>query len=118
MKKKKANNVITFRLTDDEFLPIKTAIEKTNITKTEICRSIFLSEKFTFEVKENKPIEYSKLVFIFNKTSNNINQLAKNINTASKLGIVNNQQFSQLLNKLIIIESILDNTLKGIDNDN
>ncbi|TLS73439.1 plasmid mobilization protein [Photobacterium damselae] len=112
-KKEQKTQVITFRLTESEYEPFKKIFENSDLSKSEFFRHMFLTSKdnYTFEVKENKPIDYSKLLFINNKISNNINQIAKRLNTDSKSGIITQRSYNLAINNLISIESQLKRVL-------
>lgn len=114
-KKAKATNLVSFRLTDEEYQPIKNAIENSTLTKTEICRAVFLNQQFTFNLKQSKPVDYNKLIFIFNKASNNINQIAKVVNTENQKGTLTDEKFNAILNKLITLESYLNGFIESTD---
>lgn len=108
MKPKENKNIpISFRLTDSEFKPYKDVLDRTSLTKTEFFRGVFLDKKYTFNVNEKRPVEYDRLVFLFNKTSNNINQIAHKLNGAYKGGVVSEKVYVESLNNLISIERLL-----------
>ncbi|QBY45619.1 hypothetical protein QE197_20035 (plasmid) [Arsenophonus nasoniae] len=58
--------------------------------------------------------KYDRLLFYFNKTSNNINQIAKQINTAYQDGMITEQR---LIRWLTTLNTISDNLLSGIEHD-
>ncbi|MGF1871970.1 MobC family plasmid mobilization relaxosome protein [Photobacterium indicum] len=108
----KRTELVSFRLTKDEYRPYKLIVEKTDLSKSDLFRRVFLSKDLTFNVKENKPIDYTRLVFYFNKSSNNINQIAHKINEAHRSGVVSERLYTDTLNRLITIERLLK---KGLD---
>ncbi|MFA0073428.1 plasmid mobilization relaxosome protein MobC [Vibrio cyclitrophicus] len=113
MKPKENRSVpISFRLTESEFEPYKYVLAKTELTKTDFFRSVFLNKQYTFNVNEKRPVEYDRLLFLFNKTSNNINQIAHKLNGAYRGGIVSEKVYVESLNNLISIERLLKG---GID---
>lgn len=103
----KKTELISFRLTKSEFKPYKQIIETTSLSKTEFFRKIFLSGKYEFHVNECKPKEYKKIIFLLNKSSNNLNQLARKLNQTHKTGIVSESLYKETLNRLISIESLM-----------
>ena len=105
MTKKENRTVpISFRLTESEFGPYRKVLESTELTKTDFFRSVFLERKYTFHVNERRPVEYGRLLFLFNKSSNNINQIAKKLNNAYRVGVINEKIYVETLNNLITIE--------------
>lgn len=109
---KKRTELISFRLTEKEFKPYKLIIDKTDLSKTDLFRQVFINKKLVFNVKENKPVDYNNLIFYFNKTSNNINQIAHKLNEAYRAGIVTERLYIDALNKLITIERLFK---KGLE---
>lgn len=105
--KEKRSESISFRLTPTEFLPYKRILEITDLNKTDFFRSVFLSKQYSFTVKENKPIEYKKLLFLVSKSSNNINQIAHRLNLDSNKGIITQHSYNIALNRLKVIEDQL-----------
>ncbi|RMT27412.1 Relaxosome component, partial [Pseudomonas savastanoi] len=58
-------------------------------------------------LKAAKPQDYHRLLFFYNKTSNNINQLAHKVNSAHRNGIISEKTYTLWLNKLTAIEALL-----------
>lgn len=109
--KEKKDVPISFRLTKSEYEPYKDILEKTDLSKTDFFRGVFLQKQYTFNVQECKPVEYGKLIFIFNKTSNNINQIAKRLNAENKEGIISQRSYNIAINELITMQSQLKRIL-------
>lgn len=85
MSKKK--NVITFRLSDEEFEPFIKAMDiLKNQNRSEFFRDLVVSNFDLNEVDKRKTEYYKGLLFYFNKASNNINQVAKRIHQESLKG--------------------------------
>ncbi len=69
---------------------------------------------------ENKS-DIRRIIFLLNKTSNNINQIAKGINIANLSNRVNDNMYIQVLTKLSLIQNDFKtfyNLVKNIKNDN
>lgn len=103
----KKTRVLTLRVTEDDFAEIDKKLEATGMTVSEFLRDVFLNSKVTFNVKETKPRDYHRLLFICNKASNNINQLAHNANAAHRRGILSESVYIKFLNSLVNIEALL-----------
>ena len=85
MSKKK--NVITFRLSDEEFEPFIKAMDiLKNENRSEFFRELVVSNFDLNEVDKRRTEYYKGLLFYFNKASNNINQIAKRIHLESLKG--------------------------------
>ncbi|HGJ5865850.1 MAG TPA: plasmid mobilization protein [Arsenophonus nasoniae] len=113
VKKIERKNVISLRLTDEEFLPLKRIIDTIEISKSDFFRLFILNRVNELPVtKVRKPPELKKLIFYFNKASNNLNQLTKRINIDYQSGILSEETYLRYLNSLI---NIRDTFVNGID---
>jgi len=81
----------TLRFSQSEFELIQQQLEKSNITFSDFARSAILKKKIKL------PIE-KKLLYELNKIGNNLNQIARSVNTDNKV---------QILSKLVDIENLL-----------
>lgn len=106
-------NMVSFRLTDEEYAPFKEIIETMNVSKSEFFRMMILGQVAEIpQLETRKPPEYDRILFLVNKTSNNINQIAKQINIAFKENTITEKQLVEWYRKLSIIT---DNLMMGID---
>jgi CRISPR/Cas system CSM-associated protein Csm3 (group 7 of RAMP superfamily) len=103
----KKNRVLHFRVTEADYAEFDEKLKQTGMTASEFFRDVFLNSKITFNVKQAKPVDYHKLVFIYNKAGNNINQLAHKVNADHRRGIISESIHLKWLNKLASIESLL-----------
>ena len=105
--------VISFRLTKDEYEQFNDAISQSGLKRGPFFKGLVLSKSnVVVQAVETKTVD-RKLVFLFNKISNNINQLAKNSNRAHLTGLINTTHYKLLLNRLINIEDLLNNMIKN-----
>ncbi|KEJ68997.1 bacterial mobilization family protein [Escherichia coli 5-366-08_S1_C1] len=63
-------------------------------------------------LKQKRPVEYRELLRLFNKSSNNINQIAKKINTEYRNGFISESTYLRYLNVLV---NIRDAFVAGIN---
>lgn len=114
MKKDNKNIHITFRLTESEYAPFKEVIDTLGLSKSEFFR-LLLTKQLDPDIHNKINSEkYDRLLFYFNKTSNNINQIARQINAAYKGGMITDQR---LIRWLTVLNTISDNFLSGIEYD-
>ncbi|HGZ7314678.1 TPA: relaxosome protein [Vibrio parahaemolyticus] len=112
MPKKENRTVpISFRLTESEYSPFKLILETTELTRTEFFRRVFLNNEYYFDVKEKPSQDYERLLFLFNKTSNNLNQVAHKLNSAYRGDVVSEKVYLETLNNLVSIERLLRGAL-------
>ena len=111
-EKENRNNHVTLRLTYAEYEPFKQAMEALGQSKSEFFR-LQLTAKLNPEIHNKKrDRQYIELIRLFNKTSNNMNQIAKQFNTLAKSGTITEHQALLCLNAL---NRISDNLLNGLD---
>ena len=75
-------------------------------------RAVFMDKSDKIFLPKAKTSEAKKVLFFANKTSNNLNQLAKKFNTHDKQGLVNKSLYHSVLNRLIAIEGLFKSALK------
>lgn len=113
MKEKKNKSVmIGLRLTNEEFAKFEPVIQATGLGKSEFFRLIILGN-FDPGVNNNvKKNNQRELLRLFNKSSNNLNQIAKKINTEYRNGFISESTYLRYLNILI---NIRDAFVRGVD---
>ncbi|MHB9331397.1 DUF6290 family protein [Phytobacter ursingii] len=105
-------HVISVRLTEEEYEPFKKILESTEISKSEFFRLVLLNRLSDLPTKPKVTTDYKKCLFYFSKTSNNINQIAKRINTDANKGKVTDATYRRVMNTLISISNLLSGVLK------
>lgn len=115
MEKESATIHIQTRLTPTEYKPFKIVIENFGIKNAELFRKVILSnEKNMVKVSGSAQESYAqkRMIFLANKTSNNINQIAKRLNQAYRGGVVSERNYLQVMNDLIGVRSAFE---KGVN---
>lgn len=110
--KENKGRVVSFRLSEEEFAPFKERMQKANLNQSKFFRETFLQANPVFEEASK---EYERLLFYFNKTSNNLNQLAHGANRAWNRGIISEQVYRRFLNELISIRELLNAGVNNAD---
>lgn len=98
----KKDIVISVRLTESEYSFYKSLIDESGETKSSFFRKLILNHNQPIELKKKKTksIDYKKILFVFNKASNNINQIAKILNTHAKSGNLDDKKLPLIFNML------------------
>ncbi|WP_104024578.1 plasmid mobilization relaxosome protein MobC [Vibrio hyugaensis] len=112
MEKESATIHIQTRLTPSEYKPFKNVIENFDIKKAELFRKIILSnEKNMVEVSGSaqETDAQKRMIFLANKASNNINQIAKKLNQAYRGEVVSERNYLKIMNELIGVRSAFEN---------
>lgn len=114
MGKNNKDVVISFRLKQDEFEPFKALLEKSDKTKSEFFRDVFLSKQqnINLTLNERKPVDYYNILRVVNKSGNNLNQIAKSFNSAHIANIISERVYLKGLNLLVSINDHLKRALK------
>jgi hypothetical protein len=99
--------VVTFRLSQSEFSPYEKLIKDSGLKKSRVMREVFIAKSGKTSLPKTQTKDSKRLLFLANKTSNNINQLARKLNMDYNNGIVNEKTYTLLLNNLINIERSL-----------
>lgn len=105
-------HVISVRLTEEEYEPFKKILESTEISKSDFFRLVLLNRIADLPSKPKVTTDYKECLFYFNKTSNNLNQIAKRINIDAKKGNVTDTTYRRFMNTLISISNLLSGALK------
>lgn len=111
-EKNNKSNHVTIRLTDAEYEPFRLAMEAMGKRKSEYFRMHLTGKLTAVMPNEANKKELKELIRLFNKTSNNMNQIAKRFNTLAKDGVITERQALLCLNSL---NRISENMLNGID---
>lgn len=110
--RKGKSRVITLRLKEDEYAKFEQILCDTGISKSDFFRLLILG-KFNPNVHNKiKKDNHREMLRLFNKASNNINQIAKKINTEYRNGFITENTYLRYLNVLI---NIRDAFVRGVD---
>ncbi|EOK1630813.1 plasmid mobilization protein [Shigella sonnei] len=106
-------HVISLRLTDEEYLSFHEYFTSLEVSRSEFFRMVILNRLDDIPtLKQKRPVEYRELLRLFNKSSNNINQIAKKINTEYRNGFISESTYLRYLNVLV---NIRDAFVAGIN---
>lgn len=114
-EQKTRNRVLSFRLSDEEFAAFDEKLKASGMSKSKFFREVFLNSKVAFNVKAGPPREYHKLLFFYNKSSNNLNQIAHRLHRAYRGGIVSERLYRKVMNALVAIHGILLAGVSDVD---
>ncbi|MCR9998686.1 MobC family plasmid mobilization relaxosome protein [Vibrio alginolyticus] len=114
MEKESASIHVQARLTPSEYAPFKKLIEITGTKKATLFRHVILSNKnnVVYLGRSSEEEAKKRMVFLANKASNNLNQIAKRLNQAYRSEVVREQHYTRMMNELIGLRSAFE---KGID---
>lgn len=104
--------VISLRLTHDEFSPFIKQIEESKLSKSAFFRNLVVDKTGSINIVVR---DTANLLYLFNKCSNNINQLAMKVNSAHKNGTISDRKYSLFLNALLHIETLMKKAVEDAD---
>ena len=99
---------INLRLTLSEFEQLEEIALSKKITKSELILNLVFDKKVSKQVGR----DLIKVIQSQNKIGNNLNQIARTLNTAKLENVLNIIDYKNLIDKLEIIENQLENIYK------
>jgi hypothetical protein len=90
------SKIFTIRFSQEQFERLSNDAVKCSMSLGELIRY-----RIGFESKSNT----RQIIFLLNKTSNNINQIAKGLNTANLSGRLHHLAYTQALARLSILQN-------------
>lgn len=110
------NKRIIFRVTEAEHEAFLKKVAASNMSASELLRTRILDEQLIVVAKQPKAsVDKRALLHLFNKTSNNMNQLAHMANSKNKGGVLNDKTFDRILAALIVIRDQLKGGIARVD---
>lgn len=114
-EKKNKNRTFTFRLTDEEAGTFEAKLAMSRMSKSEFFREVFINSNVNLTVNAAPSKNQEKLIFLYNKSSNNLNQLTYKVNSAYRSGIISPTLYQKWINELISIRQLLANGVEYVD---
>lgn len=108
--RKTKDKVLSFRVSDEDAEAFEARLKESGLKKSDYFRQVFIEQKTEINVTHK---DVHKLVFYYNKSSNNLNQLAHRANTAFMTNKVDERLYKRVLNALTDIRTLL---LRGVEN--
>lgn len=103
----KLSHTVAFRLTDGDFLAYKRKFSASGLTQSEFFREHVLTNTTQVVAKPKASADTKRAVFLLQKASNNINQLAHRANADHLSGILSESSFLAILNQLDQLNSFM-----------
>lgn len=108
--KEKRDIRVNFRFTKTEIDELEKKCDELKITKTDFISTLIFDTK----IKKDTSKDSLKYLNAINKIGNNINQIARLLNSKNLKNEIADDDYSNLLDKLIIVESNLQNIYKEV----
>jgi len=105
----------SFRLSKTDAEALKNKIEAAGLTKSEFIREYVLKNKTSVVARTSASQDKLKLIQLFNKAGNNINQLARSANIAHKSGRLSEETYLGILKELQHLSRYMKGSLNDVD---
>lgn len=105
----------SFRLSEAEAMVLDGKIEQSGMSRAEFLRECVLTNRTTVIARPQASLEKKRMQFLFNKTSNNLNQIAHGLNSAHQSGRLSDSVFKDALSNLGSVARYLKAALNHVD---
>ncbi|MFL6644158.1 plasmid mobilization protein [Paraburkholderia fungorum] len=106
---------IAFRLSDADREAYLAKVARSGMTQSEFFRHAVLTNRTQVIARPVASGDRKRLLYIFNKTSNNLNQIAHRANSEHVRGKLSEATYEQLLTQMQLIGQYLKATLNKVD---
>jgi hypothetical protein len=106
---------ISTRLTEAERQAFVEKVRASGLSQSEFLRQCVLTNRTQIVARPPVSADYKRIVFVINKTGNNLNQLAHVANHANAAGQLRDDLFVALLDELELITQLLKAHLHRVD---
>jgi hypothetical protein len=106
---------IAFRLSPADREAYLAKVAESGLTQSEFFRQVVVANKTTVVAKPKASVDRKRMLHIFAKTSNNLNQIAHRANSEHVQGKLSEATYDQLLYQLQIIARYLKTSLNHVD---
>lgn len=105
----------SFRLSKSESDFLRDKVTRANMKPSEFLRDCVLKNETIVIAKPAASLEKKRMQFLFNKTSNNMNQIAHVLNSANASGILSSPLCREAIADLEVIAKYLRSALHHVD---
>lgn len=107
--------VVSLRLTPSDHELWLSKVKASGQTRSEFFRSCVLSNKTEVIAKVPASADKLRLIWYFNKASNNLNQLAWSAHQTRKRGLLDGKAFEQVIGHLNTISELMQKGVNHVD---
>ncbi|AGN33486.1 relaxosome component, NikA family (plasmid) [Pseudomonas fluorescens A506] len=112
---KNKTRVVSFRLREEDIAPYEEKLRNSGVKPSDFLREILFNSNAVFEAPKVSK-DNDRLLFLFNKSSNNLNQLAYRFNSAyRKSEIISETLYIKAINELVLIRELMLAGVKHAD---
>jgi hypothetical protein len=111
----KLTHPVSFRLTAADHAAYLEKVEASGMKSSDFFRDCVLGNKTQVIARPKSSADKDRIIYLFNKASNNMNQLAHKANAAHLAGSVSEATYTGILAVLQIIAQLMKATIKDAD---
>jgi len=111
----KLTKLVSFRLTESDHSAYLKKVETSGLKPSAFFRDCVLTNKTQIIARPKSSLEKNKLLYLFNKTSNNLNQLAYRANSDHQAGTLTESTYLDILNALETLSRDMKTIIKNVD---
>lgn len=111
----KLTEPVSFRLAKSDYATFVAKVQASGMKESAFLRDCVLGNKTQIVAKPKANVDVTRLLYLSNKVSNNVNQLAHRVNTDHLAGKINDATYERLLFELQAIAQYMKATLKNAD---
>ena len=111
----KLTRAVSFRLSDADHAAYLAKVEASGLKPSEFFRECVLQNRTQIVARPKASPERGRLVYLMNKASNNINQLAHRANADHLAGVVSEATYTRILAELERLARYMKSAVKDAD---
>lgn len=111
----KLSHTVAFRLTDGDFLRYKRKFAASGFNQSEFFREHVLSNTTQVVARPVVSVDTKRTVFLLQKASNNLNQLAHRVNSEYLTGLVSEHTYVAILDQLQQLNDFILAQARGLE---
>lgn len=113
--KEKLTKPVSFRLTAADHSAYLEKVEASGMKSSEFFRDCVLGNKTQVIARPKASVEKDQIIYLFNKASNNMNQLAYKANAAHLAGSVSEATYAEILAEIQTLAHLMKAIIKNAD---
>jgi len=112
---RKLTTPVSFRLTAADHAAYLAKVEASGMKPSEFFRDAVLENKTQIIARPKASPERGRLLYLMNKASNNINQLAHRANVDHLAGVISEATYNRIISELHMMSHYMKAIIKDVD---
>lgn len=107
--------IVSCRLTAAESTKYRAQVEAAGLSSGEYLRKLIVERPVQIIARPKPSADKARLIYLYNKASNNLNQIAHRLNAANASGQVTGGLFERSLAQLLSLDAYLRGRINDVD---